>query len=337
MASVRKRAPALILFFLSPAVGELLSGSSPPAEFFRPLTLLLLGALYGGGALLIRELKIRWRKGWPTVLLLGAAYGLIEEGLMVKSFFDPNWVDLGPLASYGRWAGVNWVWALELTLFHAVFSISVPIFLAEHLFPDRSREPWIGRRTAIMLAVLFVGDVLLGLFALTPYRPPLIPYALTILCVLALTWIAHHLPVHWFGSKPRDPESIGLFRFRMVGFLGTLALFALSWIVPTTRVPAWLNLWSLTALAAAVFVAIAAVSRGGAALGDRQSLAMVSGAIGFFVLLAPLQELSPGRTDDPSGMTLVGALFLLLLIGLEWRFRGAASPAPAQFANPPRG
>jgi hypothetical protein len=90
-------------------IGELLSGSAPPVEFSGPFVLLVLSALYGSGAILVRELRLRWGKGWPTVFALGAAYGIVEEGLMVKSFFDPNWMDLGLLGSYGRWAGVNWV------------------------------------------------------------------------------------------------------------------------------------------------------------------------------------------------------------------------------------
>jgi hypothetical protein len=116
-----------VLFFLSPITAELLTGSAPPAEFFNPFSLLVLTALYGSGAILVRELALRWRKGWPTILILGAAYGIVEEGLMVKSFFDPQWVDLGPLGVYGRWAEVNWVWSLGLTLFHAVWSIGIPI------------------------------------------------------------------------------------------------------------------------------------------------------------------------------------------------------------------
>ena len=94
--------PALVLFFLSPMIGELLSGSAPPAEFFNPLGFIMLAVLYGGGVLLVRELVHRWHRGWPTLLVLGVAYGIAEEGLMCKSFFDPSWMDLGPLASYGR-------------------------------------------------------------------------------------------------------------------------------------------------------------------------------------------------------------------------------------------
>jgi len=85
-----KPSPALILFLLSPAIGELLSGSAPPVEFFNPFGFVILVSLYGSGAVIIRELKIRWKKGISSVLLLGAAYGILEEGLLVCSFYNPN-------------------------------------------------------------------------------------------------------------------------------------------------------------------------------------------------------------------------------------------------------
>jgi len=93
--------PAVTLFFLSPVIAELLTGSSPPSEFFTPFGFVLIATLYGSGAILAREVTRRWHKGWFSLVTLGAAYGIFEEGLMVKSFFDPNWVDLGILSSYG--------------------------------------------------------------------------------------------------------------------------------------------------------------------------------------------------------------------------------------------
>ena len=82
--------PALVLFFGAPAVGELLCGNMPPSKFFNPAALVCVSILYGGAAILIREAALRWDKGWPTILALGAAYAVIEEGLMVKSFFNPT-------------------------------------------------------------------------------------------------------------------------------------------------------------------------------------------------------------------------------------------------------
>jgi len=58
--------------------------------------------LCGSGALLAHELRVRWNKSWPTLLTLGAAFAVIEEGLMVRSFFDPNWPEIASLGSSGR-------------------------------------------------------------------------------------------------------------------------------------------------------------------------------------------------------------------------------------------
>jgi len=86
----KKIKPALVLFLTAPIFGELFSGSSPLNEFLNPITFTILSLLYGCGATLVRELVIRWQKGWISIFLLGAAYGIYEEGIMVQSFFDPT-------------------------------------------------------------------------------------------------------------------------------------------------------------------------------------------------------------------------------------------------------
>lgn len=182
--------PALFLIFLAPMIGELLSGSAPPVEFFNPFSLLILSALYGSGAVLARELALRWNKRWPTILTLGLAYGVIEEGLMVKSFFDPNWMDLGILGTYGRLVGVNWVWSVSLTLYHATVSIAIPILLTELIFADRRDEPWTSRRGVTRLSILLAAVVLFGALAMAPYRPPFVPYLFAIIATVVYTsWL----------------------------------------------------------------------------------------------------------------------------------------------------
>jgi hypothetical protein len=47
--------PVSVLFLLAPAVGEMLSGSTPPLSFINPLGLLYLAGLCGSGAILARE------------------------------------------------------------------------------------------------------------------------------------------------------------------------------------------------------------------------------------------------------------------------------------------
>jgi len=199
---MRRLPPALVLFFLAPVIGELLSGSAPPVEFFNPFALIILPALYGSGALLVRELTLRWKKRWPTILVLGLAYGIVEEGLMVKSFFDPHWMDLGLLGVYGRLGGINWVWSISLMLYHATVSIAIPILLVELIYPERRDEPWLGRRGRIGFSLLLAVDVAFGYLALTTYRPPFLPYVFAMAVTLTLGWLGRRMPHHFQWEAP---------------------------------------------------------------------------------------------------------------------------------------
>ncbi|MDG3006178.1 hypothetical protein [Paludisphaera mucosa] len=72
---LRRIAPGLGLFALSPLVAEFLLGNI--AIDALPLAL-ILASMYDGGAVLIRESARRAGKGWPTMILLALAFGLIE-------------------------------------------------------------------------------------------------------------------------------------------------------------------------------------------------------------------------------------------------------------------
>jgi hypothetical protein len=303
--------PVLVLYLLAPICGELLSGSQPPLEFFRPLNLVFITAFYGSGALLVREITRRWQKGWPTLLILGAAYGIVEEGLAAKSFFDPSWMDLGPLGVYGRWLGVNWVWAALLTAFHAVFSLSIPILLTELVFPKRRNVPWLSRRGLSFFAFLFVGMAVFLYLFITPYRVP-IPHALLTLAVLAAL-------IGWAWRNPVVPaipaaKHVGPpLRFALFGFGATLALFALGGILPNTRVPPALTFVAMLGLGAGVYRAISRAARA-EAWTERHALALAIGGLSFFLLLQPLLELDRSAAEDRSGCTLVA----LVGAGLLW-------------------
>lgn len=309
--------PALILFVLAPAIAELLSGSSPPAEFFNPIGFLLLVSLYGSGALIVRELKVRWNKGYISMFVLGAAYGILEEGLMVKSFFDPNWMDLGILGSYGRWMGVNWVWAEWLTIYHAIFSIAIPITLVELAYIKRRNESWIGNKTFVTLLLLLGTVTALGYFALTPYRPPTSLYTLTIILVIALTFTAWKIPSNTGKKgkiKPPSPSKLFL-----TGFLFTLGIFMLFMAGPflISQPPALMVLGFLLVYAMAKFLKMYKWNK--ETLYHKFSL--TAGALGFLIVLAPLQELDASRPDDPRGMTIVGIVSLILLLLLAKRIQ----------------
>jgi hypothetical protein len=323
--------PGIVLFFLSPVIGELLSGSAPPAEFFNPLGFIMLAVLYGGGALLVRELTHRWGKGWGTLLVLGAAYGIAEEALMCKSFFDAGWIDLGPLASYGRWLGVNWVWAFELTAYHAVVSIAIPIALVNLLFPAQRGRSWVSRRKLAVLFALWVANAVAIFFFISPYRPPVAHYLTALAVTAALCVLAWRLPKGAPVVRRGSGKAAHPFWFLLIGFAGTFGWFFLVWVVPQTRVPAAATLGLMVLLVVVITGAVLRLS-GGGRLPDQHRLALVSGALGFFILLAPLQELDKKRTDNTTGMALVGLAMLVLLLWIHRRIRrGEANP---QFTVP---
>ena len=334
----------LILFFLAPAIAELLSGSAPPAEFFSFFGLTFMSLLYGAGALLARELRVRWNKGWLTLLLLGIAYGMIEEGLMVKSFFDPGWVDVGLLGSYGRALGVNWVWTVELTAYHAVFSILIPVAIVELLFPARRGRAWLGRKGFWVLLVLFWLDVFFGFAAMTPYRPPFGPYLGTVLVVAGLIFLAYRVPIVPFRPRPvGQPRAAAMdvptepappdgsleqlaprrLVFYLTGLGGVLGLFFNAWVVPNLGVPPFVPVLGILGVAALALWGIRRLAAR-AAWGDGQRLALLSGALTFLIVLAPLQELDKSRPDSTAGMAIVGLVFAVLLGVFNWRVRRKA-------------
>lgn len=312
---MRRIPPALVLYFLAPAIGELLSSSAPPVEFFNPFGLIILPALYGSGAILIREITLRWGKRWPSIIMLGFAYGIVEEGLMVKSFFDPGWPDLGLLGTYGRWGGVNWVWSLALSLYHATISIAIPILLVELAYPDRRDEPWVGWRGFTGLSILLTSVVVFGYLLLTPYRPPVIPYLGALVLVYLLYRLSKRLPYRW--SDPGQPVRNAQLWLPTIGFFAVLLFFVFTYALPEAGVPVGLTLAALAGLGWGSSRMILWASDGGA-WDDRGRFALAAGALALFILIAPFIENDPARPDDPTGMTFVALAAAALLVLLRW-------------------
>lgn len=314
--------PSLALFLLAPTIGELLSGSSPPSEFLNPVGFALLAGLYGSGALLMRELAFRWKRGYASLLVLGAAYGIIEEGLMVKSFFDPSWPDLGLLGVFGRWEGVNWVWAEMLTVYHAVFSITIPVQLTELACPLQRDQPWASRRPLAALAVILATTVLIGFVFLTPYRPPGFPYLLAAAATVLLMSFARRLPRRLTegGSKPL-PRPLWL---GAAGFSWSLGFFLNFWALP--HVTPWPGLVMLSGGILTLGFAFFLKRFDWKPSHRLHRWALAAGVLSFLILLAPLQELDATRTDNPRGMAFVGLAFLLGLLWLRRRILSGMRP-----------
>ncbi len=203
---------ALVLSLLSPFFGEVLSASTPPLEIINPITFLFLWGFYGCGALIMRRLWVMWGGGRYRLMLLGVSYGIIEEGLAIKSFFDPNWPDLSMLGIYGRCCGVNFAWAVALSWFHAVYSISVPIVLIYLFYPDLRDEFLLKRRGFAIIFLIFIFVLLITFFGLNPYAPPPLQYLITFLVLISILLIAwkyaDKIKIHPHGFSLRHPFAV---------------------------------------------------------------------------------------------------------------------------------
>ncbi|HEX8983435.1 MAG TPA: hypothetical protein VF792_11725 [Ktedonobacterales bacterium] len=326
----RRWVAALILYLLAPIIAEVLTGATPPMDFLNPFPLVFFTAMYGSGALLARELVRRRGLGWWSLILLGAAYGALEEGVVVTSWQNPYWPDAAYLHGYGTVLGVNWYWALGLTIFHAIVSITLPITLVEAAFPSLAPLPWLGKRTYRLLWVWLTIASVAGLvsfgflqFRDHGYHLPLIGWFLALVVTVALAWVGTHpLRRIWrTQSDNSNPPVVsrrhapGLGALRFAGFALTLLFFAAFWGAPHIFQRPELG---ALAVIAALAVAIALVGRWSHRLdwSPRRRLALLSGVALFFAALAPVIEyyLKPAG-KDVSGMTL---LAIALVVGLVW-------------------
>lgn len=337
--SQRRWLAALILYLLAPITAEVLTGSTPPLKFVNPVSFLFLTALYGSGALLVREIVRRRGLGWWSVLLLGAAYGVLEEGLVVTSWTNPYWPDLAFLNGYSRALGVNWYWAMGMTAFHAVVSIALPITLVEATFPRLAPLPWLGKRVyrllmAWLAVVSIAGLVAFGFleFKQQGYHPPPLGWLLALVIAVALVWLGTHplgrLWRHAQGEATAPPRvnrrrAPSLPALRFTGFGFTLLFFTILWGGPHILTRPQLG---AAALALALGLAALVVSGWSHRLdwSPRRRLALLTGVALFFVALAPFSEfvLKPVGKDE-SGMTLVAVAALAALIWLAHAARVA--------------
>ena len=303
------RSPLLALILFSPVIAEMLSGSTPPVEWLNPIGVLFLIWLYGAGVLVVRETAVRWKTGWPSILLLGAAYGIVEEGLAVKSFFDPNWMDLGALGWYGRWLDVNWIWAVWLTIFHAVVSISIPIFLTECIWPRIRGRPLTSRRGYITAIVLLAAATVTIDILLTPYRPSGWHLLGALAAVLFLAWAARKYAGPLWARLPARKAPASPPVYTVAGFAFLMGSFLLYGGGPFFGVVPILTVLEGAALLLYIMLLVRRTSDD--PRWARQRFAFVAGCLGFLLALSAFLEIAGVR-----GMAVAAALFVYLLVRL---------------------
>jgi hypothetical protein len=157
-------APVLLLLVIAPLVAEFLLGDVTLASL---PALVLFIPLYGGGAVLIREVVRRGGGGWPAIVVFAAAYGVVEEGLATQSLFNPDYAHQHLLSSgFIPALGIAIPWTVHVLSLHVIWSICTPIALVECMFPDRNTTPWLRTPGLIVIAGLYVLGVV-ATFAVT--------------------------------------------------------------------------------------------------------------------------------------------------------------------------
>ena len=249
--TIRPRRPVWALALLAPAIPELLTGSTPVSRLVLdpPGFLLSFGFdvwLYGTGALLIREAAVALRKGWASILLWGGAYGIGEEGFAVHTFFERSGPPVGALEAYGSAYGVNGLWALGLTIFHATYSIALPILLTRLWFPEARGVRWFDRSAVAALAVLYLGVV--AFFSLlVGHGPSAEAFALFLGLALVLLVGGARLPGDAIRARP-GPRRTGRYGLALAGALEWAAWLLVLIASGTHRFSAWLAAGLLIAL-----------------------------------------------------------------------------------------
>jgi hypothetical protein len=261
--------------------------------------------MYGGGAVLIREVVRRTGRGWPSIVLLALAYALLEEGFTTMSLFNPDYLGAHLLdRGFVPALGIAIPWTVFVLALHTVWSISVPIALTEEC-TDRRTTPWLRTPGLTVVAVIFTAGVVLD-FALS-YRdghylassPKLAvtgaAIVLLVLAALRMPCRSEPVPV---TSRPAPAPWLVL--------TAVLALGGLFMAAGIDALPAWAGTAMLLVAVAAAVAAIGVWSRR-AGWGAWHRYAAAAGALLTYAwhsfLTPPVDGWRPGRrTGEPRGV-----------------------------------
>ena len=329
---------ALTLFVIAALIPESVATfNSPPLLLLtRPYVLLFLCAFYGSVALLVREFIRRRAPRWAAVLLLGAAAGAVNEGIIAGTWYKvqyPGYALVGPLDP---------AVAVGLTVFHALVSTVLPILLAELMFPQIASRPWLESRARAGFLLL------LALTAATGFVPAAHRTAklLVLLMVIAAVATALTLPARTARARPRgspprgsppragppraDPPAPGpalLYASGAAAIVVFYAIFAfvpaaIAHAVPAAARPGWQAVPAL--LMTGLFGGVVALARNWSARpgwGQAETLAVITGVL---VPPAVLSVLLPGALAGLEPLATVPMLAVLLWLRSRLRARPRA-------------
>ncbi|MET0863662.1 MAG: hypothetical protein ABWZ98_04960 [Nakamurella sp.] len=279
------RRAAFVLVLLAPLVAELAFGITPVSMAWLVLFWL---PIYGAGILLIRELVVRNGRGWLSIVVLGVAYEIVEDGIGLQALTSPQ---LYGAAGWGaRVLGFNLPYWEANVIYHVVFSAVIPILLVQLAFPGHRGRPYLtvpGLAVTAIIAALGVGVLRV---TVPPAADPgySAPLTVTIGCaavalllgVIALRWIppsSSAPPAE--GAVPHPAVLVGL------GAVATIAGLALLFPFAGAAQPSFTSGWwvllpmtGAAVLAAGSFAVIRVWSRR-RCWSDQHALGLAAGAM----------------------------------------------------------
>ncbi|HHF3063112.1 TPA: hypothetical protein ACPJ0X_004592 [Vibrio diabolicus] len=209
----------ITLCFISPLIAEYLLG----IWSLRQLSsLLFLVPFYGFGALIVREAARRTHSGWIGIISFSLTFGLIEEGLLTQSFFNPDYYH-ADLISFGFIEALNTspFWIVYVLGLHSLGSICLPILLVELNVSNSERTAsWIGVKTLFAASIAYVASAV-SIYIGTQQAFPFEGSHTTKLTVLAAMFLFITLPLifkrYRLNIKVKAPKPTYV-------FLSTIAL-----------------------------------------------------------------------------------------------------------------
>ncbi|RAO03898.1 hypothetical protein GAR05_00880 [Micromonospora saelicesensis] len=318
----RRLLPVIALLLLAPWAAECSWGGFAIDDFLP--VLIFLGQMYGGAAILIRETARHLGAGWPTIVLLAAAFGVLQAGLVDQSLFNPDFLDDTQYADTSAAAEASLVPGLDFSLRqafdyvgnHIVLTICAPIVLIESfLAPERRLRPWLGRPGLAVVGVIYLLGSLLIFSDINQDKGFLAsPLQLAFAAVVVVALVAVALLPRWRRARPR--------RARRVPHPLWVGLLVVLVRLGSDLTPGWAGVALALALAAAAGALIAYWSSGN---GWGQRHVLVAGTAGlvtaaaFAYLVPPYSPASPAAAL--AGDVAVTVITVALVGGAWWRLR----------------
>lgn len=153
MSPLRARiVPLLCVFLGAPIAAEHLQAYLPvTGDLWASLAgLVFFAPLYGGAALVIREVAVRSGMGWAGTLLLAAAFGLAMPGIIDLAMFGEDRSDMSYWSEMREPTlieplGISVATTLSWTVGHVMMSVGAPLALLYALAPAHRGRPLLGR------------------------------------------------------------------------------------------------------------------------------------------------------------------------------------------------